>query len=199
VELEEVTTDQCTVIAAMGLTQRDIEREAAEQGTMAYLRAGVHTPFERDARFVIAALADLKALGASVLASPILGYAPVNLDTVREAARYARVLVFLAHHLDGRVQLGPHMFPVDEVAAAIGPEFDGVVDLGACDSEALVTAAVRAGSRANWIGCAGANRLDVRTAIVRATQRVLFAQPGPYLDVFTAVLEQFSLQIQELV
>jgi hypothetical protein len=201
-ELESVSPEMCTIVAGIGLTNVDMAWEAQVPGTMAYLRRGCaerERSFARDVPHVFGALADINVMGARVLASPSLGYPPADLYSVHDAARSSRVLIFLTHYDSReRLQLGPRMVPLQAVIEAIGAEFDGVVDLSACNTAAPVTVVMRMGSRANWIGYDGEHRLDVRASIVRAVQRVLFAKPAPYIEVFADVIQEFVLQSQEL-
>jgi hypothetical protein len=201
-DLEAVSPFQCTLVVGIGLVDSDVELEEQVTGTMAHLRRGRTErgrSFARDAPHVLDVIADVGAMGARVLASSALDCEPADLYSLCDAARSSRVLIFLTHHHPRwGLQLGPRMIPWPAIAKAISPEFDGVVDLSACNTATIAVAAESGGSHANWVGFKGDQRLDFRASVVRAVQRSLLAQRAPYLETLGEVLQEFTLQSQEL-
>ena len=197
--LEAVSPEQCSVLLGLGLDRRDVAAERAISGTFAsMLPEAVQVRFAKVAAHVQDVLASVRALGAWVPSTRPDAFAPVHLDIVAAAARRSRVLVFLTHHdIDQGLQIGARMEPLPTVLEAVGRSFDGVIDLGACETNVDVPKLVRASCpHARALLYDGMNQLEPRASFIRAVQRCLRAKRRPYIDVATDVLVEMVMQSQ---
>jgi len=191
--LDPVAPEQCALLLGIALDDELLRLERAVVGTLAYELSGDpgREQFALDAEYIVGALECLVTVGTWVPSSRSDRFAPIDLETVRHAARSARVLMFLTHH-DPHLglQLGNELVPIQEVAEAIGPAFNGVVDFGACASRPMLHDIGARFPHARWIGFDGQHRLDARVSILRAVQRCLRFKPRPYVEIIVDALEQ---------
>lgn len=198
--VDRVEPGQCSVLLGLAL---DLKSHAAERGIEGswghLLRHQPNDAFVIHAGHALDVLRSARSLGARVPSPRLRAFKPIDIDKVRTEAKHARVLAFVTHHDRARgFQLGDRLVALSELVGAIGREYNGVIDLSACDTKHDVVDELRAGvPEARWVICDGRIGLNVRMSVLRVVLRVLAGRPARYIDVLSQTLQEMQLPRKE--
>jgi hypothetical protein len=194
------------VVLGIGLEDDDVKRERDVPGTLGHRPCGDPADAWRQRRHATEVLRSLQKLKVTVQTprGPVdrdgtsTQFTPASLEVVEDAARTARGLLFLSHYDPERgLQLGQRMVAMPTLLEAIGPKYQGVVDLAVCVTTPCAPRARAACPDARWTMLSNEIRVDVRASILRATLRSLAANPRPYRQALTDVLVAMSLEAKK--